>query len=1146
MIPILFDKTATSFTTNGLGRLADCIRCIVTEERNGIYECEFDYPVTGPYFNDIQIGRIIVSTHDEQGDVQPFDIYAKSEPINGVVTFNAHHISYRLNEITVKPFTAGSCAEALSKIDSQSVTTNPFTFWTNKSVTATFVSETPRKARAMLGGEENSILDVYGTGEYEFDKFDVKLYLHRGQDTNVSIRYGKNLIDMTNQYDAGDTYTAVVPFWLGDETVDDETVTTLVTLPEWILSSGQSVPSGREVIVPMDLSSEFSEKPSVSDLRTKAQSRLSSSDAWLPNQTVTINFVQLWQTEEYKDFAPLQRLRLCDTCGVFVPMYGMSLRAKVIKVVYNVLLDRYDEMELGDKPTTYTAVLEKIYDSKVAGVQQGFQAIKVDIQTVEQNAKSYADSGISALRTDLEGQIDAKIETWAQSSNPATSWTTAEIRAEHNGDLWLYTGTSSITVGSVTIKPQGVYQYNGSTGVWAAYSSTTNNLFDLVDGKTTIFYGSPTGTYSNKQTGDYLVDSSTGITYRWSGSAWVKQTDYKAYTDSGISALRTDLEGQIDAKIETWAQSSNPATSWTTAEIRAEHNGDLWLYTGTSSITVGSVTIKPQGVYQYNGSTGVWAAYSSTTNNLFDLVDGKTTIFYGSPTGTYSNKQTGDYLVDSSTGITYRWSGSAWVKQTDYKAYTDGAITTAKQTIESEYEQAIEDATELIRGGTGGYIVTTVNADGQPIELLITDNIDINQAVNIWRWNLGGLAHSHTGYNGPFNDVAITQDGKINATMITTGILTANLIKAGILSDANSNVVFDLDAGTLAITRGSINLGNGNFIATDAGRLIAIGGGEIRDPNSNTVLNLDTGLLTMKKGSINLGNGKFIATDAGVLTALGGGNIQDVAGNNYWNLTSGVFSTKNGYIGDFSIGSGNLTYQSTARYVVVSKDEITYASSYTDNSRRGTTLGANRLSFKDRSDESSWSMSERAYILFARSGPYMEFNANGGMRFFINSTVRMTIEPNSPQVYVNGTIGTSGAKPRVIDTDNYNTKMLYCYEMPSPMFGDIGEAILDEEGVCYVDLDDIFTETIIEKIEYQVFLQKEGEGDCWVADKHPRYFVIQGTPNLKVAWELKARQINYETTRFGDFKSPLEEYVYNQDEYFDDDYINEQEALLYG
>ena len=176
MIPILYEKTETTFTSEGLGRLSDCISCVATEERNGIYEVEFQYPVNGALFDEIQIGRIVACTHDEQGDIQPFDIYAKSEPINGVVTFRAHHISYRLNEITVKPFTAGSCVEALSKIDSQSVTTNPFTFWTNKSVTATFMSETPRKARAMLGGEDNSILDVYGTGEYEFDKFDVKFY----------------------------------------------------------------------------------------------------------------------------------------------------------------------------------------------------------------------------------------------------------------------------------------------------------------------------------------------------------------------------------------------------------------------------------------------------------------------------------------------------------------------------------------------------------------------------------------------------------------------------------------------------------------------------------------------------------------------------------------------------------------------------------------------------------------------------------------------------------------------------------------------------------------------------------------------------------------------------------------------------------
>lgn len=795
MIPILYEKTETAFTSNGLGRLSDCIRCIVTEGRNDIYEAEFDYPVTGAHFDDIQIGRIVACTHDEQGDIQPFDIYAKSEPINGVVTFRAHHISYRLNEITVKPFTAGSCVEALSKIDSQSVTTNPFTFWTNKSVTATFMSETPRKARAMLGGEGNSILDVYGTGEYEFDKFDVKFYLHRGQDTNVSIRYGKNLVDFNNDEDASDVYTAIVPYWLGNETVGEESVTVLVTLPEWFLTSGHTVTSGREVIVPMDLSGEFSEKPSVSDLRTRAQSRLASSDGWLPNQAVTINFVQLWQTEEYKDYAPLQRLKLCDTCGVFVPMYNMSLRAKVIKVVYNVLLDRYDSMDLGDKPTTYTAVIEKQFDSKIAGIEKGFQAVKIDIQTVEQNAAA-------------------------------------------------------------------------------------------------------------------------------------------------------DATQKADA-----------------AETAA-------------------------------------------------------------------------------------------------KEYADTEIESAKSTIESEYEQAIEDATELIRGGTGGYIVTTVNANGQPIELLITDNLDLNQAVNIWRWNLGGLAHSSNGYNGPFTDVAITQDGKINASMITTGILTANLIKAGTISD-------------------------------------------------------DSGL-------------------------------------NYWNLESGQFVTQQGTVGGFTISSTDLTFEDAMRKCVFARSGVWVGGTLSDLSGRDAVeISPYKVGFYSQTGTSSWDLPSVADVswyspsLRVRSTDRIELSAKNYTLFFINGSSKMVVrEDRTPYVYIWGSFGCSGTKSRVVETQNYSERFLYCYETPTPLFGDIGEAVLDEEGICYVDLDDIFTETIADQVEYQVFLQKEGEGDCWIAGKDPRYFIIQGTPHLKVAWELKAKQKDYSNIRL--------EHEYGLDEYSDEsveeynieNYIKEQEELL--
>ena len=829
MIPILYEKTETAFTSNGLGRLSDCIRCIVTEGRNDIYEAEFDYPVTGAHFDDIQIGRIISCTHDEQGDTQPFDIYAKSEPINGVVTFRAHHISYRLNEITVKPFTAGSCAEALAKIDSQSVTTNPFTFWTNKSVTATFMSETPRKAGAMLGGENNSILDVYGTGEYEFDKFDVKLYLHRGQDTNVSIRYGKNLVEFNNDEDTSDVYTAIVPYWLGNETVGEESVTALVTLPEWFLTSGHTVPSGREVIVPMDLSGEFSEKPSVSDLRTRAQSRLASSDGWLPNQTVRINFVQLWQTEEYKDYAPLQRLKLCDTCGIFVPMYNMSLRAKVIKVVYNVLLDRYDSMDLGDKPTTYAAVIEKQFDSKVAAIEQGFQAIKIDIETVEQVAAADA----------------------TQKANAAEQ--------------------------------------------------------------------------------------------------------------AAISAASTDA-----------TQKANAA-------------------------------------------------------------------------------------------------------ETAAKGYTDTEIASAKSTIESEYEQAIEDATELIRGGTGGYIVTTVNANGQPIELLITDNLNLNQAVNIWRWNLGGLAHSSNGYAGPFTDVAITQDGKINATMITTGILNANLIKAGTISDDSGLNYWNLVNGFLQTKQGQL----GPFAVNSDSLVFAPADGN----SSISIYSYQAGGFTLPAIRV-------------LYKAFYPSRAMDIT-------TSGL---------NFYKGSGSTIDESV--YYTLGSSILSYAPGYDPPYVMSFGIGSNYSPLMDFYPDRQ---NENAHVIFNTP-----IKANAGFKV------------------------TAGTKQKVVKTLNYSDRGLYCYETPTPLFGDIGQAVLDEEGFCYVDIDDIFSETIAEQVEYQVFLQKEGEGDCWIAEKHRRYFVIQGTPNLSVAWELKAKQRDFEAYRLELDNSEVGQYARVKEDKTIENYINEQEALLYG
>lgn len=361
MIPILYEKTETTFASNGLGRLSDCISCIVTEERNGIYECQFQYPVNGIHFDDIQDGRIIAVIHDDNKDIQPFDIYKRTEPINGLVTFYARHISYRLSENVTAPFTAATCSAALGGLASHAYLPNDFSFATDKAVTADFALTVPTSIRSALGGTEGSILDVYG-GEYKFDKFNVYLYARRGSDTTVAIRYGTNLVDYTDETDHGSSYNAAVPYWTGS----DGNSGGMTTVIGSVVNSGETVYSGRTVAVPMDLSQQFTSKPTAAQLNTRAASVLASSDAWLPDENITLNFVPLWQTEEYKDYMAVQRLNLCDTALIFFERYNKTARMKVVRVQYNVLLERYDEMELGQLQTSLAAAINASVEKKVS------------------------------------------------------------------------------------------------------------------------------------------------------------------------------------------------------------------------------------------------------------------------------------------------------------------------------------------------------------------------------------------------------------------------------------------------------------------------------------------------------------------------------------------------------------------------------------------------------------------------------------------------------------------------------------------------------------------------------------------------------------------------------------------------------------
>ena len=349
MIPILYESSETEFTSNGLGRLRDCIRAEVTEERNGIYEMEFEYPVTGAHYSDIRLGRIIAVEHDETGEIEPFDIYAYSRPINGVVTFKACHVSYRLNGITVNTYSFNSTvAAALSAIKNNSIPENPFTYYTDKQATGymSAMDGTPKKVRELLGGIEGSILDTYG-GEYEFNKFVVRLWERRGTMRDVVIRYGINMTEFTDDMDYSGTYTACVPFWTKDD----------VTVVGNKVSTGVESYGGREVCVPLDLSDKFEDQPSTAYLTYVASSYMTSNQVYLPTRTIKVDFIRLQDSDEYSQFANLQKCKLCDSLKVIFPLYGVEGTFKIVKVVWDVLLERYTEMELGNLSTTLSQAL---------------------------------------------------------------------------------------------------------------------------------------------------------------------------------------------------------------------------------------------------------------------------------------------------------------------------------------------------------------------------------------------------------------------------------------------------------------------------------------------------------------------------------------------------------------------------------------------------------------------------------------------------------------------------------------------------------------------------------------------------------------------------------------------------------------------
>lgn len=358
MTPILYEGNETNFITNGLGRLTDAISCKVIEERNAMYELEMKYPITGVHYSDIRENRIILAQPHDGGLTEPFIIYKISRPLDGIITVNAEHISYMLSRMVVSPFAAGSIQEVFSNLPNNVTPTCPFSFTTDVTTAGGYHIDTPRSARDMLSGEEGSILDVYGRGDYEFTRWNVILRQNRGNDNGVTLRYGKNITALNNTLDMTEVYTGIYPYWSDGETT--------IILPEKVVLSTHASDYPYQIIKPVDFSADYEEAPSVAQLRAKAQSYVTNNEGWKLRNNITVSFVQLWNTEEYKDIAALERVNMCDIVHVVYSKLGVDFTTQVVRTDYDVLQERYNSITLGD--TYFT--LNNFFDEEIASSEE--------------------------------------------------------------------------------------------------------------------------------------------------------------------------------------------------------------------------------------------------------------------------------------------------------------------------------------------------------------------------------------------------------------------------------------------------------------------------------------------------------------------------------------------------------------------------------------------------------------------------------------------------------------------------------------------------------------------------------------------------------------------------------------------------------
>nr|DAL52641.1 MAG TPA_asm: Putative tail protein [Bacteriophage sp.] len=764
---------------------------------------------------------------------------------------------------------------------------------------------------------------------------------------------------------------------------------------------------------------------------------------------------------------------------------------------------------------------------------------------------------------ELQSQIDGKIETYNQATDPSATWTTEELKQKHVGDLWYNS------------KEETTQRWNGAS--WSILSDAEAKAAkNLAITKKRVFSVTPYPPYDKD---DLWVQGTNGdlmrcVTSRQNGeyvaSDWVKAikyTDDSAINNFVKNTYAADLENiknQIDQKIETWFQPTDPSLNWTGKETQplCDVNGNEILDVSgkTITITVETEKVTHEGDLWKNSKTGDEYIYRSgnweempVPDSVFDEIDGKSSIYVTQPKPPYNVGDAWFTGTDILTCVVDRDSGefiaSDWQKKDNY---TDDSTVT--DFIENIYDPKIEDIQNQIDGKIDTYYYDYEPANSNyPASEWTTASVRQKHVGDLFFWKSKGFTYRYMKVDTSYQWVRVkdadivsametaskaqdTADGK-RRNFITTPVPpydvgdlwtqgnTGDLMRCQTARTSGNYVSSDWMKATKYTDDSAVDKLNKSLTSEEVFNRLTDNGKKqgIYLQGDQLYINFSYGKGgTLTLGGVNNENGSIQILDA-IGAEVGkwdkdGLNIKkgSIYGSTIYldkEKASALIVGRNNSKEIFTIGSMGMHIDNTNMGLLTSDSMVVdlmggwfhgLRMKASNNGRGyGSSISPECFSIGWAEDLQGWSdamspVKSYTFSISENSTGCLSIRINGSN--YINDYV--DISPRE--------IKTTGTKNRVVPTENYSNRLQYCYETASPMFGDIGEGITDENGECIVEIGDIFTETVTTRIEYQVFLQKEGQGDLWIEKKEENYFIVHGTPNLKFAWELKAKQKDYE------------------------------------